>query len=189
MLVSHEHPGSCKMTMYTNAVMQMTSQPEITPPLPYIIAGRKAIAGWFFASLAIPVFVAFLVSELDGKAFLFFLAAWGVIALLILATTIPTKIVLLHDGFVYTPSFGKSQKLRWSEVTSTSIEVLPVAATVYFTWNVQTFSGRHVDIQLGYFSRSDMRLFATQLIQHTKGAHISAKVQAIAEGRFPWWLF
>jgi hypothetical protein len=155
----------------------------------YTIRGRKKIAYIFFLFLALPLFIALLTGDFAAKGFLFLFVPWFLLSIVIYMFCKRTQIVIQPEGFAYHSPYGKKNFVRWTDIKASSLEVSPQASTVSFTWKFETFLGKQINIELGYFSRNDMKLLAAQVVQQTKGALLSNSIYRMAKGQFPWYIF
>ena len=161
----------------------------MAPQESYTIRGRSNIAYFFFAFLALPITLSFIIDKFD-KRLLILLAAWLVLSVVLYVLCRTTQIHIDDERFTYRSPYGKKFIVRWAEIKLSSLEITPQGLnTIMFHWKFETFAGKEVNIELGYFSRTNMRQFAKQTILRTKGALLSPTIYQIAKGKFPWYIF
>ncbi len=154
----------------------------------YLLKARKGPVWILFGIMGGPwIFV--LASDPRDRVAPAFLVLAGLFCLVLLVMSRYITIYLDNEKMVVSDAVRR-RTVFWSEVYASSIEWsvegLHGARPV---WLFRLKNGAQVDLTLGYYSRADMTLLARFLLDRLKGAALSPKVLAIAEGRFPRYLF
>lgn len=158
------------------------------PQASYTIKPRTWPIWILFAMSGLPAIV-ILITESKKAAGLFLLGASCLFCLLLFLFTRFQRIYIDNDVLTY-GAFGKKNTISWNEVAKSTVSwTLDGAHSVGPSWIFTSVDNKKIEMPLGYYSRSDMRILAEQTISKAKQATISPKIYSFAEGKFPWYLF
>lgn len=154
----------------------------------YTIPARTGPIWIFFAMSGLPGLIV-LVTEPGSKGGLFLFLASSLFCFLLYIDSKYRKIEVSEKGLTYA-AYGKKRSMRWEDLVATKMtwEIEGGHAASY-NWRFFSVDKKEINIPLGYYSRSNMQLLASQVCSRAKNASISHSVFAIAGGNFPWFLF
>lgn len=144
---------------------------------------------WIIFSLAGFPGIFLMISEPTKKGGPSLFVAACLFSLLVYIFSRSMKITIDDEWLVYS-AYGKTRQVRWNDMTLSSVGwTIEGGHTASYSWHFRTVNNKLVEIPLGYYSRSDMRILANQVISRAKKAELSAEIHRFAAGKFPWFLF
>ena len=134
--------------------------------------------------------VAFLSStQVGGSAQVDFL--WLIFALFVSVFYLALsrlKIIIDNNGLEMQMLFRKEQ-LQWDSVITSKLSFEFSGRTADVKWIIAKNDGKPFSFSPTFFSREQLRQVATALVNKSASAQISPKIQNMAEGNFPWYIF
>ncbi len=157
------------------------------PQASLVIKARRWPILILFAIAGLPFCIAYLMNPQD-KALLYF--AFGVAFLCVCFALIITRLkIFLDNDLLRIEMLFKKQEVFWRDIVASKLSwQIEGGHTASLNWMLQTKNAK-IEIGLGYYARKDMKIIAQQLIDKAKEAEIEDKIYAMAEGRFPWYIF
>lgn len=101
-----------------------------------------------------------------------------------------TSIIIDDDGITITRLF-KRATLKWADIRTASLRWQPEGMhSVNVYWTMTTNDGSHqMEFQPSFYSRHDLRLIASVLVEKSPEATIDERITRMSLGKFPWYLF
>lgn len=148
-------------------------------PRSYILLIPTLIAVGFFLFLGIQ-------ENLENNEQYFMLIPIGIMVLIWLGYR-KAQITIDNDGLTHKTIFFTKQFL-WSEVIKTYIKYRHHGKSGSHYWFFE-LAGRRVKFSTAFYSRKSLQKIAEAVVEKCKNAAIEERIQKMAEGRFPWYIF
>jgi len=97
------------------------------------------------------------------------------------------EIQIYNDSLIYKTAF-KTKEIAWRNITESELEFHFHSHGGRAQWNIVS-PEKIIKIDPTYFSRKDTRMIAEVLVDKCRSAKISDNVKAMANGKFPWYVF
>jgi hypothetical protein len=137
-----------------------------------------------FVLSGIPAMIIIL-TEPKKVAGMYLLGATCVFCLLPILYTRFFKIAIDDESLTF-QFLGRRRTMLWKDVSSSTISwSVEAAHSAGPSWVYRSYSNRQIQIPLGYYSRSDLRLLAEQTIAKANQAEISPKIHNLLPASFP----
>lgn len=99
------------------------------------------------------------------------------------------KLIIDNDEISQQLFFGKQKVLKWNEIRSSHLNWHYHGHSADLSWEFIDFSGKKISIQTSSYSRKNIRLIAGVLVEKSPQAVLDERIQKIASGIFPWYIF
>lgn len=145
----------------------------------------------FFILLALFLILFFGISSKENKSqFSNELLAFVFLAPLLIfyIVLMKLKIIIDDDGFEMQMLF-KRERIKWDLITKSNIAFEFTGDTGDVKWIFESNVQKTFSFSPTFFSRDQLRQVAEALQTRSPKAQISARIQRMAEGKFPWYIF
>lgn len=126
--------------------------------------------------------------KIDGAAYF---AMGGLFLFLVIYYMLSKcKFIIDDAGITQELFFGKKRELKWNEIVSSNLNWQYYHGHgASLSWDFCGHFRKKISIKTSMYSRKKLRSIAVALIEKSKQAYIDKRIQNVAEGKFPWYIF
>jgi|GEM_PF-1907594 len=144
---------------------------------------------WFFLLMlgCLGIVFHFASKSDDFEESKLFILIPGFVILLLWLLFQKVSITVDNDGLTYTTLFS-TQSFLWKDVTSTWLKFSNHGKSGQTFWYFEKFD-KTQNMDISFYPRKSLRIIAETVVTKCRKASIDPKITAMAEGKFPWYIF